>query len=315
MKVPANAIIGIPLWIAAWLWLSPPLVVGLLLGGPFVAVPLALHLIGAPRNGPTWDNAWRALQWAQLPAAVTVAIAFRFEAGLAAALWTLPWLAFAGVAALAGLVRVIGHRGRPLGELAIDAALAFLLVGGFWLTVSRWGQPVAGFGDPIALLTAAHFNVAGVVVPVAAGLCARRLPGPLATATAVVAITGMPAVAVGITLQQQGIEIVNAVAVAYFALGMLGLSLLHAHLAKEAGSPGSARLLWAISAASLPIGMALAVVYATGPLTGYGLTIDQMARSHAIVNLFGFALAAMLAWTLASPGPQPLPGRPTAATG
>jgi hypothetical protein len=270
-------------------------------------------MVPAPRPGPPWEKAWSALRLVQPVAAACAAVSFHFEEGVTAALWTLPWLAFAGLVALGGLVRFLAHRGRPLAELAVDAGLAFLAVGGVWLAVSRWGQPVAGFGNPIALLTAAHFNLAGIAVPVLAGFAARRLPGRHASLVCFGAITGLPVVATGITLQAQGVERVNTVAVAYFVVAMVLLALLHARLALRPG-PAAHRFLLALSAASLPAGMALAMLYASSELTGFAITIDTMARTHAVINVFGFALPALAAWWADVPAASPSPAvRPSVA--
>jgi hypothetical protein len=306
------ALLGSALWLASLLWLQPPLIVGLLLVGPFLVVPLVLAMVPAPRPGPAWEKPWSVLRLLQAPAAICVAVSFHFGEGAVAALWTLPWLGFAGLVALGGLVRFLAHRGRPLAELAVDAGLAFLAVGGVWLAVSRWGHPVAGFGNPIALLTAAHFNLAGIAVPVLAGLAARRLPGRHASLACFGAISGLPVVAAGITLQAQGVERVNTVAVAYFVAAMLVLALLHARLAVRPG-PAVRRFLLGVSAASLPVGMALAMLYASSELTGLVITIETMARTHAVINVFGFALPALAAWWADVPDAAPAVGPRAAA--
>jgi len=311
VKVPLAAAAGLALWVVALLWIQPSLLVGLMLVGPFVAVPLVLALLPPPRPGAGWAKAWQALRVLQAPAAIGFALSFRHGEGTTAALWTLPWLGFAGLVALAGLVRFLRHRGRPMAEMAIDAGLAFLLVGGIWLTVSRSGQEVLGFGNPIALLTAAHFNLAGIAVPVLAGLAARRLPGRLGTLAALGAVSGLPVVAAGITLQAQGVRLVNTVAVAYFVAAMLLLAALHARLALRPAPPAS-RLLWGLSAAALPVGMALAMAYAASEVTGYAISVGTMARTHAVINVFGFALPALVAWWVVDQEePSPSPGQTT----
>lgn len=312
MKAPTTALLGLALWAGSLFWLRPSLLVGLLLVGPFVVVPLVLALVPAPRAGAAWGKAWTAVRILQVPAAVAVAASFSLDEGMPAAALTLPWLAFAGLVALAGLARFLAHHGRPLGEVAVDAGLAFLAVGAVWLTISRSGQEVLGFGNPIALLTAAHFNLAGIAVPVLAGFAARRLPGRLASLTAFGAISGLPVVAVGITLQAQGVELVNTVAVAYFVLAMLLLTAMHVRLAMARG-PGLACTLWGVSAVALPLGMLLAMLYASSEVTGFVITIETMARTHAVINVFGFTLPALAAWWLTPQAERDALVRPTAA--
>jgi hypothetical protein len=56
-------------------------------------------------------------------------------------------------------------------------------------------------------------------------------------------------------------------------------------------------LLWTC-AASLSLTMVLATVYALGEFTGQKwIDVPRMAALHGLVNVFGFALPGMLAWT------------------
>lgn len=301
MRIPLTAATGLALWIVLCLWLRPELMVVLLLVGPLTIVPLCLELMAPPRG---WQAYWSALRWLQLAAALAVVVSFRLPEGLAAAAWTAPWLAGAAIMALAALLRFLQRRGRPVIDLGIDAGLAFVFVGAFWLTVSRSGYSFLGFGNPIALLTAAHFNLAGIAVPLLASLAARTLGGRLSTVTVLASVSGLPVVATGITLQAQGVPHVNTLAVAYFSVGMLLLSFQHARLALR-GGPVAPRALWAVAAIALPIGMVLAMAYAAAPWTGHSISIDLMLRTHAIINVFGFALPAVLAWWLARPMASP----------
>jgi hypothetical protein len=64
------------------------------------------------------------------------------------------------------------------------------------------------------------------------------------------------------------------------------------------------RCLFVISGLSLIAGMSLAAIYALGDYTyvaglrgeGVWLSIPQMVRYHAVINVFGFALPGLLAW-------------------
>jgi uncharacterized protein (UPF0548 family) len=53
--------------------------------------------------------------------------------------------------------------------------------------------------------------------------------------------------------------------------------------------------------------MALAVLWAYAGFGRLALSVEGMYRTHAILNVFGFALPGLLAWTLAG-APQPAPG-------
>src|SRR5688500_19115017 len=56
-------------------------------------------------------------------------------------------------------------------------------------------------------------------------------------------------------------------------------------------------LFRSLSATSLLVGLALAAAYAHGRLTGAEpLDIASMVRTHAAINVLGFALPGLLAW-------------------
>jgi hypothetical protein len=311
VKAYWSAMAGTVVWVAVLAWIRPDLQTALLLLGPLVATPLVLGLAhpGGPRAH--LRGAWRAALLLQLPAAACAAVSFSMAPGLSAAAWTLPWLAFATFLAILALLRFVGHRGWPLREDAIDAGLAFLLVGASWLTIERRGEPFLGYEGPIVFYTAAHFHFAGLVLPVLGGLAARAMPNRLSEAVCAALVVGMPFVAVGIMVeQQQGIPWVNVAAVTWFTAAAVGLILMQAGLAVRPG-PAAARLLWGLSAACLPVGMALASLFVYGnAFGGLRLTYDQMVHTHAILNVLGFAVPGLVAWTVAGvPGIQGVPRR------
>jgi len=283
----------------------------LLLLGPFVAVPLALGLACPAGPHAPMRGRWRLALLLCVPLAVPLLVSYSLPTGVAAAAWALPWLAYALLVALLGVLHLLEHELSP-APVATAAGLAYLSVGAFWLAVARWGAAVGGFGGDIPFLTAAHFHFAGLVVPVLAGTAARALPGRWSSATALALVFGMPLVAVGVTLQVRGHVLPNAVAATLFAMAGLSLAGLHAALASggTAGGPGTtwqSRVLWAVSAVSLAAGMLLAVLYATGLAGGpVVLTVPQMVRTHAVLNVAGFAMPALLAWH-AAPQPAPSP--------
>ena len=307
MQARWSALAGLGAWLVALAWIQPPLEVALLLLGPLVAAPLVLGLAhpGGPRAN--LEGRWKVALALQLPAALCVAVSFALPVGGQAAAWTLPWMAFAVLLVGLAFLRFLEHGFRPAAEIAVDAGLAYLLVGAFWLTFSRWGQPFLGYAEPIEFLTAAHFHFAGLALPVLGGLASRALPGRFSAAIALGLVAGMPLVAAGISTQRYGIEWVNVFGVAWITVAAVGLIVLQARLALRPG-PASPRFLWGLSAAALPVGMTLASLYASGRIGGpVQLTVEQMVRTHAVVNVFGFALPALVAWTLAG-APEAAPG-------
>ncbi|HEU4418629.1 MAG TPA: YndJ family transporter, partial [Planctomycetota bacterium] len=98
----------------------------LLLVGALVAVPFALALVDPGAMRGRW---WLArLGW--WPAAGCLVASCSFAPGAAAAWLAVPWLLFTLLIALLGLLHAAERGGGPAAELAIDAGLVFLAVGG-----------------------------------------------------------------------------------------------------------------------------------------------------------------------------------------
>jgi hypothetical protein len=290
---------------------------GLLLLSPLVLVPLILRLAppGAA-DGPD-ERIWGAALALQPPAALGLVVAHALPRGLPAALLAAPWAAVTALVALYGLTRTLRRWRRqglgPLPELAIDAGLVYLVVGGGWAVLDRAGAQPLGFAPVIVLLTAIHFHHAGFVLPVLTGLAGRAARGRVAGAAAAGVVLGVPMVAVGITATQLGLgTAVEGTAAWVTALAGLLSAFLHLRLASRPGAPAAARALWLVAGAALAAGMVLAALYGTrAQLPVPGLDIPWMRALHGSANALGFALAGVLGWTVA----ERLPVSPRAASG
>lgn len=296
---PRCALVGAVLWLLALAWTGIPvdgvahLALSLLTFGILVTTPLALDL-AAPA---TARGRWNLLCWLQLPCAACVVLSSLLAPGAAAFVLSLPWLLFTLLVALCGSLRLV-ERGRgPLSEIAVDAGLVFLAVGGVWTVATRAGSPLLGFGEPWVALTAAHFHFAGLVLPVVTGCAARRLPGRHGALASVGVIVGVPAVAVGITVGAGGGGAGGSVEWLCASVLVLAATLTVGLLARLAlaASQRPAALLLGLAAVALLAGMSLVLVYATSRWGGIPrLDLLDMVRSHAPLNVFGFALAALL---------------------
>jgi len=298
---------------AAWLALDRRLSVtglmgsihGLLLLAILVLSPLLLSLAATPDRVGRHPLAYRAAVALHPLAAASATFSFFVPSGTRAALLVVPWLLFTGLVAVFGLMRLL-PRGlsRAPEETCIDAGLLYVPVGAVWLLLSRVGASPAGFGEPIVVLTAAHFHYAGFAAPILAGLAGRRLLAQDPRARRVFApvaagiVLGMPLVAAGITASP-ALEIVGVIV---FAASLLVLSGLVAFRVAPRVERTAARLLLIVSAASLALAMAFAVTYGAGEFTGASfVTIPTMARLHGSINALGFALPAALAWMIVRP--------------
>ena len=275
------------------------LITRLLLLAVLVFVPLALGLAATGCSARGAGRLWLAVR-VQPFAAAAVAAGFLLPAGVLAGVLALSWLLFAGIVALLGVMRLFDRDLRDAAELCIDVSLLLLPIGGFWLTMARFGARPLGFGDTITLLTAVHFHYAGFALLMLAGLAGRRLrsgtPGVWRIFRVVAAgmIAGVPLVALGITFSR----VLEILAVLLLASSVLALALLTLVAVVPRLARRDARVLLAISALTSVVTMLLAAGYASGSSVGLALTIPQMVLAHGVVNAFGLVLCGLLAWTL-----------------
>jgi hypothetical protein len=244
---------------------------------------------------------FRAARIAQLPAALSLGLAFLLPPGIPAVILATPWIAVTGLLAAVGLLRIRRRTFRPLSDLCIGAALVFASIGSLWASFDRAGFRPLDFDSVIVLLTAVHFHYAGFVLCTMAGLALRRVRGGLASLAGIGVIVGVPCVAAGITSTQLGARPLWECLAAWLlsASGILA-AFLYLFLATQRGQPRIARILWAISAISLFASMILAATYGARSFAPIAwLTIPWMRALHGSANALGFALAALLGWTIA----------------
>ena len=277
----------------------------LFLFGPLVIVPLGIEL------GRTLGAGGRLEGWARRvqPVGALLAIAALWlppgrTAGLLALGWMIVCVLMAG-AGVYGLVRVSrldasGGARAPVPShftlIALRIAQIDLAVGGAWVLASRFGMRPMGIQEPIGLLTAVHFHFAGFATATiaAATLAFAEKRGIHRWLKLVVLmVVGMPfVVAAGFVISpalKMGAGLLFAASVAALAIALRGCG-------RMAENP-SARLFLQIAAAAVFAGMVLAGAYAVADFMGSDvLTIPQMARTHGILNAFGFCLLGLLGW-------------------
>jgi hypothetical protein len=282
---------------------------------PVVILPLGLALVP---SGEGETAGYGLASGAVLVAGPCALLAGLLAPGPAAAALAVPWLAATLLVGLVGALRLRARGLGPLRELAVDAGMLYLPVGGVWFLASRTGVALLGFREPIVTFTAAHFHYAGFAAPVIAGLLGRAL-GPGATdrfyqGVAGVVILGIPLVAAGIQFSRS-LELPAAL---LLSLGMLGAAALLARTGIRLLLAGPARLagvLRILGGLALVFSMLLAVLFAsTGSATRGAseplIPYAQMAELHGVANALGFSLLALLGFTLAPPGPDGDPSPP-----
>lgn len=273
----------------------------LLLLAPLVVVPLGLRVAQWPRSPPP------ALVFGS---AVALVPSFLLPAGVAAGLLSVPWLAVA--AGVAFDACSTWNRERSWSPVALARSLAgiWLVVGAAALLATRIGLSGFGIEEPIVELTAVHYHFGAF----AASLLAWRTstvavashPRIAAVMAALVAGTP-PVIAVGFATTSAVFQIGGGV---LLTVGLWLLAGLVWSVVAPVRRPRPAALLLRISALAVVVPMALAVSWALGQFADVpALSIPDMARTHGVINAFGFTLCGMLGWLPHpdAPGPR-IPG-------
>lgn len=273
----------------------------LFLLAPLVIVPLGFGLAASLDTPGQVTIFARAALLLQPFGAILAVASFWFTPGRVAAAFAASWLLVCGLAALAGLMRLLRGAYQSAASLCLAVGFIYLSIGGVWLVLSRLGITPMHFAEPIILLTAVHFHFTGFALPMIAGatgfaLAIRGGPSRLFFRCAVAGILASPSIlAAGYVLSSEGLKMFAALLLAVScillaALLFLSLPQLRSRLAQ---------LLLAVAAASLVGAMVLAAAYAVGQYTEqYWLLIPQMARWHGTANAFGFSLCGLLGWSL-----------------
>jgi hypothetical protein len=256
-----------------------------------VLVPLAARVLDEPdRHGRRAGTVATARSLA-LPAGGLAAASFLLPADPAFLLCA-PYVVVALLLACHGLTRVL--RGGPVSELGIGAGALYLGGAAVWLCAHRAGYALLGYPPYWVALTATHFHVAGLALPLAAGHLARR-GGPLASLTVLVVITAIPLTALGIGFFPR----LEPVAALLLATGGLLVALRYVAHFRHYSSGKVPRTL---AAAALLGSMPLAATYALR--AGWRLgTLDElttMAVTHGALNLV-FGVAALVALVIERP--------------
>jgi hypothetical protein len=145
----------------------------------------------------------------------------------------------------------------------------------------------------IVLLTAVHFTFAGFVLALSGALAYLARPARWLEFGLGTLVVGIPVTAVGFL----GVALAGWTGALLVSGG--GLTVGAAMLLVASSMPGrTARWLARTAGVSLLVSMPLAIVYATGTFTGSAwLDLPTMARTHGALNVLGFAIPSMLAWT------------------
>jgi hypothetical protein len=176
--------------------------------------------------------------------------------------------------------------------------VAYLLVGTSWFVLSRLGARPLGYSDEIVELTAVHFHYAGFAAPTITATLLRWLeagssrPHFLGRLSHWAVLLATPTTAVGISISPA----IGVVGAAMFgaALSVVAVITLGTVRSDVGGRSG---LALSVSSLSVGVAMALALLYAFGQWLGTPApNVSTMARTHGVLNAFGFCFLGLVGW-------------------
>ncbi len=291
------------------------------------ALPIAVGMVG--RDVGAIGRPGALPPAAPLVAGLAVAVGLLVERGWLGAALVAPWVAVAGVIAVATMTRSVrlvreDSAAAALPTLGLLVPVGFLIVGVTWLGFDRLGIRPIGFPTVIVLLTAVHFHVAGFFLTLAGLTVLRaRTTRAIRGRTGRALVAAVLAVAVGAPLTAfafLGVAFVGWIGALLVAVGGIGIGLgqIQTAFREAAGATRSglrsAGLL--VGGATLLITMPLAAAYATGTTFGIPfLDVPAMAAIHGTLNVLAFAIPTAVGWrTAASRTTGPAAGPAPAAT-
>jgi YndJ-like protein len=192
------------------------------------------------------------------------------------------------------------HRTMSAERVVGLLSLAWLPAAAAWLVASRFGATPFGFGEPITLLTSAHFHIAGHATTALAatvlGALASHPRGIRRLASVAVACTtiGPFFVAAGWQTAVGELHVIGATLLSV-GLAALGVSTFAAtKFSENRRARRQARIGACVPAAPL----AAALLYSVGRVVAIPTpSIAFMVRAHGMVNAVGFATLSIFAWT------------------
>lgn len=279
-----------------WVWKSSvqPLekdwVELLVLLGAMVLVPLAMRQSGSLKT--------KAERWAVILSTWALLLAYLQEPGFRAALLALPWV-LVSVWLLGQAFQNLLLSPLTLVDKVQFAAYLYFPIGPLAAFSDRLGWAPLDFSPVIILLTAAHFHYAGFLLPwILENLLRQKEPSSWQRWVAWAVLLGIPAVAVGITSAQFGVDPwLETMAATLMALGGLGVAIWHAGLALEPGQFWLQRLGKLGLFLCLSTGMILALLYGWRHyFPSSFLSIPWMYALHGTMNTLGVGVFGILVY-------------------
>ncbi len=251
-------------------------------------VPNGLHILGLPQT--RWYRGWAA----------GLCTAYLLFPAAFAPLLALPYLLTAAWLTINAGLNLLIYKGFNIAALLRVFALAYWFTGAVWAICFLAGWQPLGFDPVIVGLTAAHFHVAGFVLSTVIYALLKTQPAALTRTLAILALLGMPLVALGITLTQWGFTpVVEGISAILFAGMALAVAVIQIGYFRRKDLPRRARWYWLGGAVCLLAGGLLASLYALRfqwPIAW--INIHNLKIWHGSLNAIGFGWLSLQGWRL-----------------
>lgn len=283
-----------------------PLIERIVLLAILILTPMALELGKLNDRNGTPPRLYRLAQLFQPVAGVLVLVSFLSPQGITGGIYAIPWLMETMLLFVCGFQRLAfrGLRGLQqyyVEELCIDFAFMFMLVGGIWLVITRFGIHPLDFTPTITLLTAMHFHYAGFFTLLIVGLVGRMI-SPTDEAIRKIyfysvntLLLSIPLLAIGIT----GIPILELISAYTLSISLFIQAGIIVLVAIPRSRTAGVKLLLGLTALSMLSGLFFACLYAMSEFTGqFYFSIPQMVVTHGMINAVGIAFCGLLAFSI-----------------
>ena len=278
----AQSLVGFMIWLPAVILVQPGWSPALLAFGPLVLYPLLLEMLGET-----------GLRRVSLLAFLPALASYAFEQSMFAGALALPWLVFTLMLA-ARMAYGLAFTSAPSRIVRFIVA-CYLIIGASWLVLARLGERPLQYEHAIVHATAVHFHYAGFVLPILALQWLAVAPSRHKRLVLGALLFGVPFIAAGITLSAFDIHWPELLAVIFFAGACVVFAT--AQMRQALDTPGEHGLLL-VSSGSLIVAMALALTYGVRHyVPTEWLDIPLMLQTHGPIQVFGFALPGVIAWS------------------
>jgi hypothetical protein len=263
---------------------------------PMVIVPMSVRLLAPDLPKP--------VSQALTLGAIAAGLSALPSAGILAGTFACGWLAVATVPVALHARSTWKRRAVTAERIVGPLSLAWLPAAAAWLVASRFGTAPFGFGEPITLLTSAHFHIAGH----ASTALAATVLGALAdhpTRTRRVAFVAVACTTIGPFFVAAGwqtaIGHLHVIGATLLSIGLAALGR-STFAATKFSANRRARLLARVGACVPAAPLAAALLYSVGRVVSIPTpSIAFMVRAHGMVNAVGFATLSIFAWTALRP--------------